>query len=98
MRVLPAEASDQALLDAVREWVDLVARGDFTGAVEFLHPPPPDSRMETWTPESLATYISNYGWWEPLEDGRTMRVTPIATAGGNLTHASTLLAERRDCR
>lgn len=37
-----------------------------------------------WTAEDLEVYLANYGSWEALGDGRIMRVTPIASAVGEL--------------
>jgi hypothetical protein len=79
------DASDDELISAVRSWVDLLAIGDFAAAARFLHPPTAASDVEGWTADSLETYIANHGSWEPLDDGRRMRVTPIESAGGSLT-------------
>lgn len=57
-----------------------MAAGDFVAAADFLHPPAAESGTPTWTARTLEAYIENYGWWEPLADGRRMRVTPIAEA------------------
>jgi hypothetical protein len=81
MELLPPTASDDDLLDAVRRWVDVVASGDFQGAIDFLFPA--EYGGQPWTASGLETYIANYGFWEPLGDGSTVRMTPIATAGGD---------------
>ena len=37
MKTLPLEASDQEILDAVREWVGLLIEERYTDAYEFLY-------------------------------------------------------------
>lgn len=77
MREVSTDSSDQVLIGCMSEWVTLMAADDFVAAVAFLGPRevPPE-----WTPSSLETYISNYGSWRPLLDGRQMRVTPLPAA------------------
>src|SRR5687768_2260517 len=84
MRTVGRNASDAELLDAVREWVGLLASGNYAAAANFLYPLE-SPHTEEWTPERLETFIAGYGWHEPLLDGRRMQVTPIETAGGDLT-------------
>ncbi len=58
MKTLPLEASDQEILDAVREWVELLIEERYTDAYEFLsHEKSPNN----WTPELIAALIHNYG-------------------------------------
>lgn len=84
MRTLPLTASDEELLDAVREWVTLVVRGDFNAASEFVYEAKPGREGE-WTPKLIEQVIRNYGSIDPFPDGRTFEVTPLATATGDLT-------------
>ncbi|WP_212841408.1 hypothetical protein [Catellatospora sp. IY07-71] len=87
MQTVAPHASDSDLIGCIEEWVGLLAAGSFVAAAQFLCPPAEVSRGEPWTAESLETYIADYGWWEPLDDGRRMHVTSAAGAGagGDLT-------------
>jgi hypothetical protein len=80
MKVLSVDASDDEILEVCREWIDLVAAGRFADAIEFLYVPSKYDPSQHWTPESLQTYVGNYGSWEPLADRRIVRVTPLTTA------------------
>ncbi|WP_433462420.1 hypothetical protein [Spirillospora sp. CA-128828] len=85
MRTLDPGASDEEILDAVLEWVRLLAADDYAAADAFLKPhPDPHYRL---TPQQLRTYIANYGAWESdingIAAGRTMRVTSPDTATGD---------------
>lgn len=80
MKVLPADAGDDEILEVCREWVDLVAAGRIADAIDLLYVPAAYQASQRWTRESLPTYIGNYGSWEPLADGRVVRMTPMATA------------------
>ncbi|HCT80373.1 MAG TPA: hypothetical protein DGG94_07990 [Micromonosporaceae bacterium] len=84
MRTVRAGASDDELLACVRDWVALLAAGDFAGAVEFLVFPEGVYAPGRWTAEDLEVFLANYGSWDPLGDGRIMRVTPIESAVGEL--------------
>jgi hypothetical protein len=80
MKVLQLDADDDEILAVCREWVDLVAAGRFRDAIDMLYIPASYDPSQHWTPESLQTYIGNYGSWDPLADGSVVRVTPIETA------------------
>jgi hypothetical protein len=80
MKVLSVDASNEEILGVCREWVDLVAAGRFAEAIGLLYVPTKYDPSQHWTPESLQTYIGNYGSWEPLANRRVTRVTPTATA------------------
>ena len=80
MRLLRVDASDDDILGVCREWVDLVAAGRLVEAIDLMYVPTSYDRSQLWTPESLETYISNYGSWDPPRDGRVVRVTPLGTA------------------
>lgn len=77
-------ASDDQLLDCVRDWIGHLASGDYAAAAEFLHPPEREHAAE-WTAERLKLFITNYGSDQPLTDGRRMTVTPIESARGRQT-------------
>src|SRR6266508_52298 len=81
MKVLPANATDDDILEVCRGWVDLVPAPRFAEAIDLLHVPTGYDQSQHWTPASLETYIGNYGSWEPLADGRVVKVTPPKTAG-----------------
>ncbi len=72
--LLPQDASDSQILDAVRAWVDALAAGDYAAAVALV-----DARPH-WTPELLRTVVTTYGSVEPARDETTYRVTPVGTA------------------
>jgi hypothetical protein len=80
MRVLPLDVSDDEILGVCREWVDLVAAGRLADAIQLLYVPASYDPSQHWTSETLETYIGNYGSWDPLADGRVMRMTPLETA------------------
>lgn len=87
------DATDEEILDGVREWVALLAAGDFASASSFLHLDD-DAFSMPWTPERLEDWIANYGFDEPLDGGRRMRVTPIETAVGDLPPRFEVLRDR----
>ena len=74
--LLPPDASDSQILDAVRAWADALAAEDYAGALAMV-----DARPD-WTPELLRIVIGNYGSIEPMRDGSTYRVTPLGSARG----------------
>lgn len=80
MKLLPVNATDDEILAACRAWVDLVAGGRFAEAVESLYVPDWYVEEQRWTPESLQTYVRNYGSWDAWPDGKTWRITSISTA------------------
>src|SRR5688572_9330202 len=74
--LLPPDASDSQILDAVRAWADALAREDYAGALALVGARP------DWTPRLLRDLITNYGSVEPMRDGTTYRVTPLNVAHG----------------
>ena len=74
--LLPPDASDSQILDAVRAWADALAAEDYAGALALV-----DARPH-WTAELLRTVITNYGSVEPNRDGTTYRVTSLGGARG----------------
>lgn len=80
MKVLPSDASDDEILEVCREWVELVAAGRLVDAIDLLYVPIGYHTSQHWTPETLQTFVGNYGSWEPLADRRVVRMTPLTTA------------------
>jgi len=77
MKTLPLEASDQEILDAVREWVGLLIEERYTDAYEFLSH---EKSAQGWTPELIAALIQNYGSPEPRSRGEVFKVTSLDQA------------------
>jgi len=65
MKTLPINASNDGIKKLVVEWSEMLAAGKFKEALDMF--PNGDEEME-WTPESLAFWISNYGYDEPYPD------------------------------
>ena len=57
MRTVPMNASDEAILEVLEEWTELLAAEDYAGALALL-PPDPD---QNWTPALLESDVSGYG-------------------------------------
>ena len=74
MKVLPVGASDQEILDAVREWVGMLIEERYAHACSFFY------RPRHWTPELMRTVIENYGSLESWHDGEIFKVTPLEEA------------------
>ena len=73
---LPASASDDDILNAIRDWIEVLAEDNFEAGYAMLRHSPD----EPWTPEFLRIWISNYGWHDPMKDGSTFQVTSWETA------------------
>lgn len=82
VRQLPENASNEDILNLVREWVELLAADNFEAAGAMLQ----HSLGEPWTPDFLRMWISNYGWHDPMKDGSTFRVTSCKSATGRENH------------
>jgi hypothetical protein len=80
VRLLPADATDDQILDFCRDWVERVAAGRVREAVDLLWIPPDTDPSRRWTAESLTTYVSNYGSWIPTRNRSTWRITSFRTA------------------
>ena len=74
MLKLPVDAPDNDILTAVSDWVNYLAQERYADALSMLYPVPGNSYP--WTPDLLETVITNYGFVEPRDDGRTFIVTP----------------------
>jgi hypothetical protein len=94
MIVLPIDATDDAILAAVREWVAALAAGDFVGAYAMTAHEP----YYRWSPDLIRDVIAGYGLPEPAPDGIAHRVTPIETAEEDVhpEHEVTRWNEPRD--
>lgn len=57
MRTVPMNASDEAILEVLEEWTELLAAEDYAGALALL-PPDPD---QNWTPALLESDVYGYG-------------------------------------
>lgn len=76
MRAFPATASDEELLEAVDEWVELLAQERYGEALATF------GSREHWTPELLRQVIRGYGFPEPHPSGTVFRVTSRRDAAG----------------
>lgn len=78
MKTLPVEASDEEILEAVRQWVGLLIEERYEEAFDFVvdreHNP------WHWTPELLKKAIRSYGFSDKQE---IYTVTPLAEAVGD---------------
>ena len=74
--------SDEAVLTAVEEWIELLAGGRYQEAFERLDPNGPYE----WSPELIRDTAAGYG--DPFghtNDGVSHRVTSVATAEASTT-------------
>ena len=71
MHTLPLDAKDEDVFRLVHAWVELLAQEKYVEAFDMLHP------QQGWTAEIMRALIVNYGSLEPMEDGRTFRVTSL---------------------
>ena len=74
MKTLSITATDDEIRTLVIEWSELLAEGQFAEALAMF--PNSDEEVD-WTPESLANWISNYGFDEPYPDGRKYTLTSL---------------------
>ncbi len=80
MKRLATNASDEELLQAVGEWVRLLAEERYQDAYDFLyHPWLPELPVNELDAASIRGAVTNYGWDEPHPDG-PFKVTPVETA------------------
>ncbi len=75
---LPLDASDREILDFVQDWIQLLANGDYTSAVQVLR----QHDRWPWDPELLEKIIQGYGVPSPCDSGEVFQVTPMAEAQG----------------
>lgn len=80
MRKLEADVSDEELLRAVEEWVQLLVEKRYQGAYDFLyHPWIPAAPNNDLSADDIRESVTNYGWDEPHPDG-PFEVTPVEAA------------------
>lgn len=78
MKKLPLSASEELLITAVEEWVDLLVAKKYQEALEYIYP----IAYPEWDAEYLENWIRNYGFDQPLKDGNIVEVTPRQKAKG----------------
>ncbi|MBT3378971.1 MAG: hypothetical protein HN742_38180 [Lentisphaerae bacterium] len=78
MMMLPANATDERMLDLVRDWVDALVKEDYEAAFAMTAHDP----YYKWTPVLMQSVIHGYGLPEPRGDGKVFRVTPMDSASG----------------
>lgn len=76
MKTLPLDATDDAILAAVREWVNLLAAERYQEAYDYLHP----GSAPDWSPQLIQTLIHNYGSLDSHPSGTVFHVTPLENA------------------
>lgn len=84
MVFIPYDASDEQVLDIVREWIDILAREDYEAAFHAIafHTP-----QETWTASFIRNAIKNYRAPEHYPGVEDFHVTNWRTAQGGNTEA-----------
>lgn len=79
MKKIPLHASEEVLIKAVEEWVDLLVAKKFQEALDFIYPIP----YPEWNAGYLERWIGNYGFDQPLKDGSKVEITSRVDAKGN---------------
>jgi hypothetical protein len=79
VKIVSVEASDQEILDAVREWVGLLIAERYADACAFLHHED-DPHLPHWTPELMRTLIQNYGSLESRHNDEVFKITSLEEA------------------
>jgi len=74
---LPQVATDEEILTLVRQWVELLAHGNYEAAYDITGHEP----YYQWTPELIRQVIEGYGLPEPHPAG-PFRITSLASAKG----------------
>lgn len=88
MKTLPLDATDDQIVGLCREWIEMLAEERVEGALALLAAPEHLNESQHWTPDTLRTYIGNYGSWEPHLSGQVFRVTSPATASAEAGSAN----------
>ena len=74
MITLPKDASDDAVLNVVRRWLNELAKEDYSAAHSLTYHPAGDH----WNADLLRRVIENYGSVDSgPEEGVTFKVTPL---------------------
>ena len=71
MILLPTDASNDEVLNIIRDWVERLVADDMEAAYAMLH----HYTDEPWTSDFLRIWVSNYGSKTPFADGRTYHIT-----------------------
>ena len=77
MKTLSIDANDAEILEALDEWVQLLAEERYQDAYDFLY----HESGDILTPELIKTAINNYGYAEPHWSGKTFKVA-LPVGGG----------------
>ncbi|MGA9997156.1 MAG: hypothetical protein WBP93_17190 [Pyrinomonadaceae bacterium] len=77
MKKLPLYADDEEVLSLVRQWVEHLAKRDYTQAMALLSQ---GERYAFWTPALVEERISSYGPPEGGDKDSISRVTPPGSA------------------
>lgn len=72
IRMLPLNATDNDIKQAVIEWSELLAQKRFADAIAMFEYEEPEL-----TPEELELWIKNYGSPDPFPDGRSYELTSL---------------------
>jgi hypothetical protein len=72
-------SSDDELLSEVRAWIELLAKEDFTLALQRI----PGEQPDAWSPQLLQKVIAGYGLPDPHPSGTRFQVTSVAQVAGN---------------
>jgi hypothetical protein len=80
MKTLALDSSDEEILEAVREWVNLLIEKRYQDACAFIRN---GTGARHWTPELIATLLENYGSRTSWHDGEVFEVTSLEEAKAN---------------
>ncbi len=69
--------ADETVLDAVRQWIELLVAERYAEAVGQLYQP---SDTGGWTPQLVEALVTNYGQVDPRADGKVYRATSTGNA------------------
>lgn len=65
-QAFPLNTTEEELISAVEEWVDLLEEGRYQEALNFIYPIP----CPEWTAEYLESWIKNYGFDQPRKEAK----------------------------
>ena len=75
MQILPVEADDSVVVQAVRQWAELLAAGDFAAAVGFLHHGEGANRL-AGSASDLQAWLARYEPAPPMPPGPARVTSP----------------------
>lgn len=70
---LSKDATDEQILDVLRDWIELLAQDKYNEAFEMFR----YGENSGWTPEHIRTWINNCTAWEPWDTGEVFKVTSL---------------------